>query len=322
MSDIWLFVILLATIVCVLIPVVGIRMLVPSLESSPAIALNYRGREVHKGLGIVWLFWVGGILLLLVGTDTKVSVGRLTIGLSTLEGDVYFVWKTLVLAGVMAMMTFAFGMIDDFFGDDSIKGFRGHLRELWRGRLSTGGLKLIGIGLTSLLVGVIISVEVSCGVARTLLATLAIAMSANFVNLMDLRPGRALKAYIAMLFVACGSIPFVWEPPASPDAIGGTLMLLIAFIGPVLAVWHYDLNEQGMLGDAGANPAGAVIGVLCAIWWPLWALAIYVLLIASLNFSSERISFSSVIERSTFLSWLDGLGRIEYDGDAGGDRTV
>ncbi len=69
-----------------------------------------------------------------------------------------------------------------------------------------------------------------------------------------------------------------------------------------------------MLGDAGANPAGALAGVFLAMWWPLWGVIALVVLLGVLNVVSERVSFSSAIEGSTLLRWFDGLGRLGEDG--------
>jgi len=40
------------------------------------------------------------------------------------------------------------------------------------------------------------------------------------------------------------------------------LLTLIVLLGPVAAVWRYDLGERAMLGDAGANAAGALAGMM------------------------------------------------------------
>jgi hypothetical protein len=97
--------------------------------------------------------------------------------------------------------------------------------------------------------------------------------------------------------------------------IGGVKLSLLALtLGPVLVVWRYDLGERAMLGDAGANAAGALAGFLLAWRSPLWLLAVLVVVLLALNVASERVSFSEVIERVGFLRWLDGLGRLPADG--------
>jgi hypothetical protein len=89
-----------------------------------------------------------------------------------------------------------------------------------------------------------------------------------------------------------------------------TVALLAFALGPVAAVWRYDLREEGMLGDAGANPMGAVAGLLIVAGLPLWALVVYFAVMLGLNVASERVSFSAVIERTGWLRRIDLLGRV------------
>ena len=121
---------------------------------------------------------------------------------------------------------------------------------------------------------------------------LAIALTANLVNLMDLRPGRALKFYSALVVVALVVLGFSWAWSIVP------FFALIA-LGPVLAVWSFDLKERAMLGDAGANVFGVVAGWIMAIalspWW--WALTIYVVIVLIKNVASEKISFSAIVDK-------------------------
>ena len=313
MSGTWVPSVVVTLLLSVAVPWIGMRMLAPSLESSARTVTNYRGCRVHDGLGIVWVFWVGGMVLLLIGMGIANRSGYPTADVFASSSIVPMIWATLALGSVMVIPSFVFGMIDDSYGDGSIRGFRGHVRELARGRFSTGGLKLVGIGVASLLVGLVIAQQVAGGVPRVVFAALLIALSANFVNLTDLRPGRALKTYSLMLAGACVMVPFTWgEGPA--EGIVGALLLFVAGVGPVAAVWRYDLSERGMLGDAGANPAGALVGVFFAMWWPLWGVIALVVLLGVLNVVSEKVSFSSAIENSTLLRWFDGLGQLGEDG--------
>jgi hypothetical protein len=64
-----------------------------------------------------------------------------------------------------------------------------------------------------------------------------------------------------------------------------------------------------MLGDAGANPLGALLGLGLAWSLPFtwdWT-AIGVLL--ALNLASERWSYSEFVSRTKSLRWIDELGR-------------
>jgi len=87
-------------------------------------------------------------------------------------------------------------------------------------------------------------------------------------------------------------------------------VLGLFLIGPFVAVYRYDLGEEGMLGDAGANPMGAVVGLLIVSGLPLVGLLAWTAVVFVLNLASERVSFSAVIEGNSALRWLDGLGRL------------
>jgi hypothetical protein len=307
----WGIVIAAVAFVCVVIPWLGMRMLVPALAAGSSID-NYRGKRVFLGLGVVWVFWIGGpvVLLLLTAAERALSLFPEPVG-TMLSSDPGLVPKMLlgfVMATVMAIPAFVFGMIDDSLGGADRKGFRGHVSALLEGRLTTGGLKMVGIGVAALFVGLVIGTERGGDWLHGLLSALVIALAANALNLLDLRPLRALKVYSAMIVSVVVTIPIIYFGQLV-DALPAAIAVLVAFLGPVLAIWGYDAREEGMLGDAGANPAGAVAGVAMAIWWPTWLLALAAIDLLFLNLLSERVSFSKLIEGSPFLSRLDAIGR-------------
>jgi hypothetical protein len=320
-----------------LVPAWAMKRLVPALESGGKSVTNFRGRSVAQGLGIAWLVLAAGVAALqaIVNYVATAYVAPVPSAES---------WLTAILAtpimriapwlALLVFGAFAFGMVDDVFGDPSARGFRGHLSALAHGRVTTGAVKLFGIGCVSLLAGLsamgyavggLMQAELAhplWTLAAWACASLVIALSANLVNLTDLRPGRALKSYalLATVGIAIGAWATWAGGDTSPLAtqlvwIGGVKLSLLALtLGPVLVVWRYDLGERAMLGDAGANAAGALAGFLLAWRSPLWLLAVLVVVLLALNVASERVSFSEVIERVAFLRWLDGLGRLPADG--------
>jgi hypothetical protein len=162
----------------------------------------------------------------------------------------------------------ALGLADDVWSGPE-RGFRRHLRA---GR-TTGVLKLVGIPLVGLLA------------TRKLSGALLVGLAANFVNQLDTRPGRALKAYLAGALVV--------------GAPAGSAVLLLP----------YDLREKVMLGDAGSNALGAMLGLSSVSrlagksrWLAIGALA-------GLNLLGERRSLGELIERTPGLRTLDRLGR-------------
>lgn len=293
-----------------------IAMIAPVLkEAERARAVNYRGRSVFLGLGIVWLVWAGSAIIAGVAYASvfpQVATAPL-----------------LTLAGPLALVAFSLGVVDDALGSAGARGFKGHLRALASGRLTTGGLKLLGIGVASVFAALVLSgiapwgASVSpgsvAGIASMLLAGAGIALTANLVNLTDLRPGRALKTYSVLALAGVCSAVYGLGPTTlegldvrSPGV--ELIVLAVMTLGPVLAVWKYDLGEQGMLGDAGANAMGSVAGVLIVSGLGTAGLVCYVAVMLGLNLLSERVSFSALIERNALLRRLDTLGRLREAG--------
>lgn len=174
-------------------------------------------------------------------------------------------WLTAVHEPVVA----AIGLADDLWSGPE-RGFRAHLRA----RRTTGVLKLVGIPLYALVR------------TRSLSGALLVGLSANALNQLDTRPGRALKAYLAF------AIP------------------LRAPLGAAVLIAPYDLREMAMLGDSGSNALGALLGWSSVNrftgtrdrWLAIAALA-------GLTALGERTSLGQVIERTPVLRRVDEWGR-------------
>ena len=309
----------------VCVPVGFMFMLAPSLAQA-GTRPNYRGKPVYLGLGVVWLIWAVG----------AVAGGSLVATISDLVMP-----RLISVAGFLALTAFAFGMVDDALGTTADRGFRGHLSALAHGRLTTGGLKLLGIGASSLGGALLAADHTHWGgkawspgwFANVLAAGAAIALTANLINLTDLRPGRALKVYGLLGVVGTYVAAFMLEPAAGAGADVGPALAplfelmpasasvsakftLLYILGPILATWRFDVGEAGMLGDAGANPMGAVAGFVFVSGLGASGLWIYLAVVFALNLASERVSFSRVIESRPVLRWIDGLGRKPHEEDA------
>ncbi|MFI0713681.1 hypothetical protein ACH4SK_24095 [Streptomyces inhibens] len=137
------------------------------------------------------------------------------------------------------------GAYDDVFGaGDPRRGFRAHLSALRNGEVTSGAVKLFGIGAAGLAAGALLKERP----ADKLLAGVVIAGSAHWVNLLDVRPGRAAGAVLAI-----GAPGLLRRGPAGP--------LSAAPMGAAAAVIADDLGERTMLGDAGAHALGAALGL-------------------------------------------------------------
>ncbi|MCL2581574.1 MAG: hypothetical protein FWE35_03870 [Streptosporangiales bacterium] len=210
-----------------------------------------------------------------------VTAGALA-GLSLLPGSV-----PLAIAGTGAA---AFGALDDLAGSGKRRGLRGHLGALLHGEVTTGAVKLLGIGATGVasaatLGGDPVDVAINSGL---------IAGSANLLNLFDLRPGRAIK----VAGVSGTLLAAVGAGPAAAPALGAAAALL-----------PDDLGERAMLGDCGANALGALLGGAAAAALSRPARAGLLAGITGLTLASEKISFTRVIASTPALNWVDMLGR-------------
>lgn len=177
----------------------------------------------------------------------------------------------------------AVGWYDDVYGSPAARGLRGHLRALRRGRVTSGAVKMLVVGVA----GVVAAVWLHGVSWRAFASAVVIAGTANLLNLLDLRPGRALK------------VALVCAVPVS---------LVVAAAAAGLLPW--DLRERVMLGDAGANALGAALGVAVAARAPLLACAAVAVVVVALTLASERVSFSRVIDSVAPLRWADRLGRV------------
>src|SRR6476661_10583343 len=127
---------------------------------------------------------------------------------------------------VAAAAAAGLGALDDLAGDSSSKGLRGHLSALARGEVTTGAVKIAGLGLTGLLAAAAIDRrgEDRPGLLATLVGGAVVAGAANVANLLDLRPGRALKATtLAALPLAASPTPAGVTAAAAAGAALGSL---------------------------------------------------------------------------------------------------
>ncbi|MER6096123.1 hypothetical protein ABT154_09735 [Streptomyces sp. NPDC001728] len=141
-------------------------------------------------------------------------------------------------AAFVVLAAGACGGYDDVKGDHR-RGFRTHLAALRDGEVTSGVVKLFGIGAASLVAGALLKERA----VDRLLAGVVIAGTAHLVNLADVRPGRAGLTVLAL---------------AAPGLLRGPLAA--APMGAVAAVLGDDFGERTMLGDAGAHALGAAVG--------------------------------------------------------------
>lgn len=220
------------------------------------------------------------------------------------------------LGGVVASLGGGLaGYIDDVDqgahdGGKVAKGLKGHLGALAHGQVTTGVIKIAGIGASALAASALVgskATSVGGKVADLALNTVLIAGTANLANLLDLRPGRALKATVLVAtplsYFSCAAA----KTPASPAS--AQRLLASGLNAAAITALVEDLQETTMLGDTGANAAGALLGTSLAAN-DSWKLRLGTALgVVGLILASEKVSFSKVIAANPALNWLDQLWR-------------
>ncbi|TMR04198.1 hypothetical protein ETD86_53720 [Nonomuraea turkmeniaca] len=188
------------------------------------------------------------------------------------------------------------GAYDDLYGTTASKGFKGHLTALARGEVTSGAVKILGIGATGLGAAALVSE----GPVDTLVNGAAIAGAANLANLFDLRPGRAIKVGLLTGGPLLAAALFRNAPAAALAAVP---------LGAAAALLPEDLGERAMLGDAGANALGALLGLAAVT--KLGKPGRYALLgtVVALTAAAEKVSFTKVIAGNPVLNRIDMLGR-------------
>ena len=262
---------------------------------------NHAGREVTL---------LEGVALVVASTGTALVAGAVSRapGAASPSARGFNPWPYAVAsvgAGVL-------GAVDDLRQDTDRKGLGGHLRALAQGRVTTGSMKILGLAAS----GLVSTAWADAQSARrgpagggergarhtpavrvwgTLAGGAVVAGSANLANLFDLRPGRALKVGVLT------GVPLV--------ATGGGSGAAAVTLGVALALLPDDLSGVSMLGDTGANPLGATLGLAMVQRQGPLARTFTLAVVTALTLASERVSFTAVIESTPLLRALDQLGR-------------
>jgi UDP-N-acetylmuramyl pentapeptide phosphotransferase/UDP-N-acetylglucosamine-1-phosphate transferase len=258
----------------ILLERVVLSFLTGMLTEAGAVRKNYKGVDIPVSIGLS--FPVVVMLVLLIYAFMQ------------WYEDSYHLY-------VLALMSVSFlGFIDDMLGQRDTLGFKGHFGALFKGRLTTGGLKALGGGL----VAFFIAFFVSGGWFDTILNTLILALFTNMLNLLDLRPGRAVKGFlffaVVIVLLAWGKVDWV---------------LLMPLAGAVLGYFRYDLSARVMMGDAGSNVLGLALGYLVVTSLSIYSRIGVVLFLIGMHILTEKYSLTAIIEKTAFLRYIDNMGR-------------
>jgi UDP-GlcNAc:undecaprenyl-phosphate GlcNAc-1-phosphate transferase len=256
------------------------RALLGAAQTKP----NYRGRLLPFPLGVLTL---AAAAIALVPLELVQRLGSTGV----LHGE------SLPVA-VYSLGVIALGLVDDMAGSrapgQQPRGLRGHGAAALRGELSTGQLKAAG----SLGLALFAMSYVRLSNARWLEAAAVLVLATHFFNLLDLRPGRSIKAFVLLgagLEIGSGDTRVLWS--------------LGLFAGPALVAGLFDLRERAMLGDSGASLLGALAGLWLVLTLSGTGQLVALGLLAALTIYGELRSVSELIERTPGLRELDSWGR-------------
>lgn len=268
---------LLAVVLGDVIALVGAALLVRA-PTPRLLRKNHAGRLVPVVLG------AGLVTAVVVSTAVTAAVA----------GEAYDLGRVVTWAVVASVVLGMVGLIDDL-AEEGARGFREHLGSLLRkGRATTGIVKLAA----GIAAGTSIALIMGGGAVRVAAAAVLMAVSANVWNAFDVVPGRALKlAILALIPILLAS----WNAPVGLLA-GGTL-------GGAAALLPFDLLERGMLGDAGSNPLGFLVGVGLAAVLPTPGVVAAAAGGLLLQTAAETVTISRLVEATPPLRWFDRLGR-------------
>ena len=273
---------LVAFVAALVIVPAGVRGMLDAGLTRP----NHRGRSLAFPLGA------------LLVTSSVVALAPLAVlddraGLELLDPELRR-W-IVYLIGIALL-----GILDDGLGlgsrEGTPRGWRGHLKAVASGELSTGAIKAVG--------AVALAAYAVTGTGNEwpmYLADVALlVLTTNLFNLLDLRGGRVEKVLFLVFAGLC---------------LGGwTLVpveILGLFLAPFLVGVRYTLGERAMLGDTGSNLAGAIAGVALLVSLVDTGRLIALAVVLALTVFGEFRSISGTIDRIPPLRFIDSLGRSE-----------
>jgi UDP-N-acetylmuramyl pentapeptide phosphotransferase/UDP-N-acetylglucosamine-1-phosphate transferase len=200
------------------------------------------------------------------------------------------------------------GWLDDRYGERSVRGLRGHLRAFCReGRVTTGFVKAVGgaafgLALAAWLKSAEPGVPAPARAAVVLLGGALIALSANTLNLLDLRPLRAIKGFgLHLSLVLLLAVLFV------PERLPSLTWLALP-AGALAAYAPLEARCRAMLGDTGANALGAAAGLAAVGTLPGPAQFAFLAVLSALHLYAERRSITAALAAHPLLDWLDRWG--------------
>jgi UDP-GlcNAc:undecaprenyl-phosphate/decaprenyl-phosphate GlcNAc-1-phosphate transferase len=254
----------------------------PAFDADLFARTNFRGASVATAAGVV-------IAVAVVAVEAT----RTVVAAAGVGSDEATAGRAAVLVAVVGFALL--GLFDDLAAAGPDRGFAGHLRALASGRLTTGALKLVGGAAVAI---VAVGVLEPASVLRLLGDAALVALAANLGNLFDRAPGRTTK--VGVLCAIALLVATAVDPDLTPAMV---------VVGAAVGLLPDDLRERLMLGDTGANPLGAALGLAVVATCSATTRTVVLVVVLVLNLLSEAVSYSRVIDRVPPLRVADRLGR-------------
>jgi UDP-GlcNAc:undecaprenyl-phosphate/decaprenyl-phosphate GlcNAc-1-phosphate transferase len=280
----------LPTVVALIAAILLTAPILRHLRAEGFVKENWRGRPLP---------FPGGIAI--------VAAAILTMGLYAVWvqfADEWALFQRGIGSGALYLLGVALlGLVDDLLAGTA-RGWRGHGRAVLGGGFTTGALKAVG----SLALALWLLLGRYGDDGEYLLAVALLVLTTNLFNLLDLRPGRAVKT---LVLLGAGLSLFTW----GDDVFGEyslaiePLWVLGPFVAPALIVGLYDLREQTMLGDTGANLIGGLAGLWMVLALDTTGQLVALAVVLALTVYGEFRSLSALIERTPLLRQIDSIGR-------------
>lgn len=266
---------IISFVLSLLLSYIALPKVVDMLLKSNVVCENFKSDLIPTSMGIVFVF-----------------IQVITLGILQILFDFNDNFNLIYLLGFVFIGLL--GLFDDLTGEKKIKGLKGHIRAFLKGTLTTGAIKAF----LGFFISILISSYISNSIKDFLINSFVIGLFTNFVNLFDLRPGRASKLFIII------SLVFIMT-----NFTRDINYILFSFLGILTPYIILDLKGKVMMGDVGSNTLGYTLGIYAAINYSIIAKVLILLLLIIFHIMAEKVSFSKVIDNNGFLKFIDNIGR-------------
>ena len=242
------------------------------LKQKNMVVENYMGKQIVTGGGLLLLFPC------LLAVFPKLLIE----------------YKTNYIFYILIVLSLTFsGILDDILGDSSAKGIIGHTRCFIKGGFSTGIMK----ALTGGIIGILLALSRYETPIGFFLDIIMFPLCINLINLLDLRPGRAIKGFSTLLFLIAISSGFkeIW--------------IVLPMITSLCCYLKGEMEERYMLGDTGANLIGGILGFYAVITLPMQGKLILTIFLITIQLFAEFYSLSRWIDTIPLLRKIDQFGK-------------